>query len=68
GTAAPPADPTPVITLSKTGGIRFEVAMPDVGDELSTEKVNDRRNVTPDIYWMDVPRNLHECRHEGKCD
>jgi type IV pilus assembly protein PilY1 len=66
--AAPPSDPTPVISLSETGGIRFEAVMPGVGDALSTERVSDRKNVTPDVYWLEVPHNLHACRHEGNCD
>jgi len=65
GTTAPPSEGAPIISLSKTGGIRFEVAVTSPGDAPKTEVLHDKSNVTPDIYWMEVPRNLHECRHEN---
>jgi type IV pilus assembly protein PilY1 len=64
-TSAPPTDPPPLISLSKSGGIRYEVAVTSPGEAPRTEKLRDQRNVTPDIYWLEVPRNLHECRHEN---
>jgi len=65
GTTAPPSEGSPIISLSATGGIRFEVAVTSPGDAPKTEKLRDQKNVTPDIYWMEVPRNLHACRHEN---
>jgi type IV pilus assembly protein PilY1 len=65
GTNAPPGEGSPIISLSKTGGIRYEVAVTSPGDAPKTEKLRDRKNVTPDISWMEVPRNLHECRHQN---
>ena len=65
GTNAPPSEGSPIISLSKTGGVRFEVAVTSPGDAPKTEVLRDQKNVTPDIYWMEVPRNLHECRHEN---
>ncbi|MFY0564405.1 hypothetical protein ACN28E_11190 [Archangium lansingense] len=65
GTNAPPGEGSPIISLSATGGIRYEVAVTSPGDAPMTEKLRDQTNVTPDIYWMEVPRNLHECRHEN---
>jgi type IV pilus assembly protein PilY1 len=53
------------VSLSKKGGIRYEVAVTSPGDAPRTEKLRDQSNVAPDIYWMEVPRNLHECRHEN---
>jgi len=64
-TNAPPGEGSPIISLSATGGIRYEVAVTSPGDAPMTEKLRDQTNVTPDIYWMEVPRNLHECRHEN---
>ncbi len=64
-TNAPPSEGSPIISLSPTGGIRYEVAVTSPGDAPTTEKLRDQTNVTPDIYWMEVPRNLHECRHEN---
>jgi type IV pilus assembly protein PilY1 len=64
-TGAPPSEPAPVIAMSATGGIRYEVAISSAGSAPTTETLNSRRNTTPDISWMEVPRNLHECRHEN---
>ncbi|QRN95708.1 hypothetical protein JRI60_42770 [Archangium violaceum] len=70
GTSAPPTEAPPIISLSKSGGIRYEVAVTNPGDAPRTEKLRDQKNVTPDVYWLEVPRNLHECRHENSenCD
>ncbi len=69
-TSAPPTDPPPLISMSKTGGIRYEVAVTSPGEAPRTEKLRTQSNVTPDIYWLEVPRNLHECRHQNAqaCD
>ncbi|WP_434387193.1 hypothetical protein [Melittangium boletus] len=64
-TTAPPGEPAPIVALSKTGGIRYEVALSAPGMAVETEKLGSQKNVTPDISWLEVPRNLHECRHEN---
>jgi type IV pilus assembly protein PilY1 len=64
-TFAPPSEPTPIISMSSTGGIRYEVAVTSPGESPKTEKLLDQKNVTPDIYWLEVPRNLHACRHQN---
>jgi type IV pilus assembly protein PilY1 len=61
--SAPPSEPASLVALSKTGGIRYQVAMADTGAPPSTETLRERSNVAPDISWLVVPRNLHECRH-----
>jgi type IV pilus assembly protein PilY1 len=60
---APPPEPASVISMSKTGGIRYQVAVTGAGEQPTTETLRTRPNVTPDISWMVVPRNLHQCRH-----
>ena len=62
-TTAPPGEPAPIIAMSKTGGIRYEVALSSPGAAIETEKLGEQKNVTPEISWLEVPRNLHECRH-----
>jgi type IV pilus assembly protein PilY1 len=64
-TQAPPGEPTPVIAISKTGAIKYQVALSAAGSAPSTETLSSRKNTTPDISWMEVPSNLHECRHEN---
>jgi type IV pilus assembly protein PilY1 len=61
---APPPEPAAVVSVSSTGGIRYEVVMPGVGQAPVSETLRERKNATPDIYWLEVPRNLHACRHE----
>ncbi|MFL5352415.1 hypothetical protein [Archangium sp.] len=43
--------------------IRYQVAITGAGEQPTTENLGTRRNVSPDVSWMVVPRNLHECRH-----
>jgi type IV pilus assembly protein PilY1 len=62
---APPPEPAAVVSVSPAGGIRYEVVMPGVGKAPVTETLRERENTTPDIYWLEVPRNLHVCRHEN---
>ncbi|QRK12886.1 hypothetical protein JQX13_24350 [Archangium violaceum] len=64
-TNGPPGSGMPVVTLSKDGSKRYEVAMSSPGSAPITEALKTQRNAAPDIYWMEVPRNLHECRHEN---
>jgi type IV pilus assembly protein PilY1 len=66
---APPPEPAAVVSVSATGGIRYEVVMPGVGTAPVSETLRERENTTPDIYWLEVPRNLHACRHvdTGSC-
>jgi type IV pilus assembly protein PilY1 len=60
---APPPEPAAVVSVSATGGIRYEVVMPGVGQSPVTETLRERQNTAPDISWLEVPRNLHACRH-----
>jgi type IV pilus assembly protein PilY1 len=65
---APPPEPASVISMSKAGGIRFQVAVTGPGEQPTTETLRVRSNVTPDVSWMVVPRNLHQCRHVDERD
>ncbi len=60
---APPPDPAAVVSLSPSGSIRYEVVMPGVGTGLVKETLRERLELAPDISWLEVPRNLHTCRH-----
>jgi type IV pilus assembly protein PilY1 len=61
--SAPPPEPASLVALSKTGGVRYQVAITGVGDAPTTETLRERPSVAPDISWLVVPRNLHDCRH-----
>jgi type IV pilus assembly protein PilY1 len=60
---APPPEPAAVVSLSPSGSIRYEVVMPGVGKGPVKETLRERMDATPDISWLEVPRNLHTCRH-----
>ncbi|HLM42384.1 MAG TPA: hypothetical protein VK458_00895, partial [Myxococcaceae bacterium] len=60
---APPPEPAAVVSLSPSGSIRYEVVMPGVGTGLVKETLRERVEAAPDISWLEVPRNLHTCRH-----
>ncbi len=60
---APPPEPTAVISVSPSGTIRYEVVLPGVGRAPVAETLRERTETTPDVYWLEVPRNLHVCRH-----
>jgi type IV pilus assembly protein PilY1 len=62
---APPPEPAAVVSVSASGVVRYEVVMPSVGSAPVTETLRERENTAPDIYWLEVPRNLHVCRHEN---
>ncbi|WNG44400.1 hypothetical protein F0U60_09970 [Archangium minus] len=64
-TGGPPGAGMPVVTLAKDGSKRYEVAMSSPGSAPITEAAKTMTNAAPDIYWLEVPRNLHECRHEN---
>ncbi|HEX8823819.1 MAG TPA: hypothetical protein VF794_28120 [Archangium sp.] len=62
----PPGDVGSVVAISKSGGIKYGwMAPPGPGDAPTMETNRTEKNVTPDIYWLEVPRNLHVCRHEN---
>ncbi|PTL82257.1 hypothetical protein [Vitiosangium sp. GDMCC 1.1324] len=64
-TSGPPGSGMPIVSLSATGAKRFEVAMSSPGEAPSTENLKTQENKAPEIYWLEVPRNLHSCRHEN---
>ncbi|MGI5862068.1 MAG: hypothetical protein ACOX6T_08415 [Myxococcales bacterium] len=67
---APPPEPASVISLSKTGAVSYGIIVTDPGAPPVAETLRTQRDLTSEIYWLEVPRNLHECRHVNKnaCD
>jgi type IV pilus assembly protein PilY1 len=68
--AAPPPEPASVISLSKTGAVSYGIIVTDPGAPPVAETLKTQRDLTSEIYWLEVPRSLHECRHVNKnaCD
>jgi len=64
-TSTPPGDPGAVVSVGPGGRKYGWMTPPGPGEEPSIEANRSEKNVTPDIYWLEVPRNLHVCRHEN---
>ncbi|NMO22820.1 hypothetical protein HPC49_43140 [Pyxidicoccus fallax] len=60
---SPPPEPTSVITLSRTGAIRYTTLDADVGRSPSQDTLRENDTPASDISWVEVPRSVHVCRH-----
>ncbi len=63
--STPPGDPGAVVSVGPNGRKYGWMMPPNPGDEPEMESNRTERNVAPDISWLEVPRNLHVCRHEN---
>lgn len=61
--SAPPPEPANVISISKTGEVRYGIAVTEPGAAPVEESIRTRKDLTSDIYWLEVPRSAHLCRH-----
>jgi type IV pilus assembly protein PilY1 len=60
---SPPAEPASVITLSRTGAIRYTTLDMGVGKSPTQDTLRQNDNPAQDISWVEVPRSVHVCRH-----
>lgn len=60
---SPPPEPASLITLSRTGAIRYTTLDTGVGRSPSQETLRENDNPASDISWVEVPRSVHVCRH-----
>ena len=64
---APPPEPANVIAISKTGKIRYGIAVIEPGAKPTQETLREKSDLASDVYWLEVPRSVHQCRHlDGK--
>ena len=59
---APPLDPTAVVSVSATSGVKQTSLQIEPGT-LQHKDLAVRSDVVQPIYWLEVPRDLHVCRH-----
>jgi type IV pilus assembly protein PilY1 len=52
-----------VISISKTGEVRYGIAVTEPGAAPVEESIKTKQDLTSDIYWLEVPRSSHICRH-----
>jgi type IV pilus assembly protein PilY1 len=60
---SPPPEPASVITLSRSGAIRYTTLDTGVGSSPTQETLRENSNPASDISWVEVPRSVHVCRH-----
>lgn len=59
---APPLDPTVVVTVSELGSVS-QSALQIEPYSTQSKRVSSRSDLSQPIYWLEVPRDLHSCRH-----
>lgn len=65
----PPPPPTPVVSFNKTTGeVRYSMVAVEPG--VPPQQVNvGAGDLAGTVYWLEVPREVHDCRHgAGTCD
>jgi type IV pilus assembly protein PilY1 len=61
-----PQQPTPVISLNaRTGMAGYSGVSLEPGGNIPLQISVGSASVQGDVSWLDVPRNLHKCRHPG---
>lgn len=60
---SPPSEPASVITLSRTGAIRYTTLDSSAGKGPTQETLRQNDNPAADISWVEVPSSVHVCRH-----
>src|SRR5207245_7511328 len=59
-----PQQPTPVVSLNaKTGQAGYSGISLEPGGNIPLQISVGSASVQGDVSWMDIPRNLHNCRH-----
>jgi type IV pilus assembly protein PilY1 len=64
-TTAPPTGPTMRVTLNAKGEIQYSALQIDAGAAPANKAIGTRKQAAEPVYWLEVPRQLHECRHEA---
>ena len=59
-----PQQPTPVVSLNaQTGQAGYSGISLEPGGRVPLQIFIGSQSVQGDVSWMDIPRNLHNCRH-----
>lgn len=70
-TTAPPTGATVRITFSPSGSISYSTLQVDAGSPPTSMTLGTRSEIAEPVYWLEVPRTLHSCRHvanSGLCE
>lgn len=60
---SPPPEPASLITVSRTGAIRYTTLDTGVGSSPTQETLRQNDEPASDISWVEVPSSVHVCRH-----
>jgi type IV pilus assembly protein PilY1 len=67
-TYAAPQQPAPVISVNKlTGEVMYGSVSIDPGSAPSSTSIGGSE-IFGVVHWLEVPRTVHECRHNGTCN
>jgi type IV pilus assembly protein PilY1 len=69
-TTAPPSSPLVRVTVSASGKVSYSTLQLDSGAPPANKQIGTRNDLFEPVYWLEVPRNLHNCRHtaSGSCE
>ncbi|HET9597340.1 MAG TPA: hypothetical protein VFP65_17250 [Anaeromyxobacteraceae bacterium] len=62
-TIAPPSAATVRVTFNPQGQIAYSALQIDAGAPPTNKQLGTRSSLAESIYWLEVPRELHACRH-----
>jgi type IV pilus assembly protein PilY1 len=62
-TTAPPTAATVRVDLNSRGEIGYSALNIDAGAPPASQSFGTRRDIVEPVYWLEVPRDLHTCRH-----
>jgi type IV pilus assembly protein PilY1 len=62
-TTAPPATSTVRVAINTRGQVEYSTLRLDPGGAPGVKVIGTRNEVSEPVYWLEVPRDLHVCRH-----
>jgi hypothetical protein len=69
-TTAPPSSPLVRVTVNVDGKVSYSTLQLDSGAPPANKQIGTRNDLFEPVYWLEVPRDLHNCRHTatGSCE
>ncbi len=69
-TTAPPSSPLVRVTVNAAGKVSYSTLQLDSGAPPANKQIGTRNDLFEPVYWLEVPRDLHNCRHTatGACE
>ena len=62
---SPPSAPLARITAGARGGVQYSGLQLDPGSPPQNTAAGTRSDFAESVYWLEVPREVHACRHDG---